>query len=172
MDEESKESKDYKTIDIFVPDGWIFYEYNTTTNEMVLKRTDNKASLKWTEGEYLTGYYLNFNSVVCSTDEDAAKYERNISNVNIFKTSKQAHAANALAMLSQQIHRANGGWKPTWSTDEERFVIWAPNSGNNKFIVLPSTLSYNFLTFKSKEIAEEFLKTNIDLLKQAAVFLT
>jgi hypothetical protein len=38
-------------------------------------------------------------------------------------------------------------------------------------LVLLDVVYKKFLTFKSEEVAEEFLKTNRDLIKQAAVFL-
>jgi hypothetical protein len=40
------------------------------------------------------------------------------------------------------------------------------------FYIKEVNIDYHFLAFKSREIAEEFLETNIDLMRQAAVFLT
>jgi hypothetical protein len=75
-------------------------------------------------------------------------------------------------MLSQQLYIANKGWTPDWnSRDEYRYSIHYPNSGNDDFLVLLDVVYKKFLTFKSEEVAEEFLKTNRDLIKQAAVFL-
>jgi hypothetical protein len=38
-----------------------------------------------------------------ATDEEEENYAREPCNVNIFKTSKQAYAANALAMLTSEV---------------------------------------------------------------------
>ena len=73
-------------------------------------------------------------------------------------------------MLSQQVDRANEGWTPDWDSDEYIYTIVYPNRLHRDFGVFNSSY-YRFLAFKSREIAEEFLKVNIDLIKQAAVFL-
>jgi len=171
---ESEDNKDYDKLGISIPNGWRFYEHDVKTNKMVIKRTKNMASLKWEEGEYLTGYYVNVRGAVLATDEEDEDHTRNPCNVNIFKTSKQAYAANALAMLSQQLDRANEGWKPVVGVgvDSGMYSILPPSTGDDNFTISVDVCYRRFLSFKKKAVAEEFLKTNIELIKQASVFLT
>jgi len=168
---ESEDNKDYDKLGIGVPKGWRFYEHDVKTNKMIIKRTKNMASLKWEEGGYLTGYYVSIDGAVFDTQEEGERHPREDCNVNIFKTSKQAYAANALAMLSQQLDRANEGWKPGDDVDKDIYSISCPNEVNNNFLVSFDPHSRRFLSFKKKGVAEEFLKTNMELIKQASVFL-
>jgi hypothetical protein len=39
---------------ITLPKGWRFVEYDEKTEQMIIKRTNNMASLKWEEGRLIT----------------------------------------------------------------------------------------------------------------------
>jgi len=166
------DDRDFNKMGITLPKGWRFVEYDEKTEQMIIKRTKNMASLKWEEGGQLSGFYVSANGEVMDTSEEdiSVDLRRDEKSVNIFKTSKQAYASNALAMLSQQVDRVNEGWTPDWDSDKYIYTIVYPNRHHSDFGVFNSSY-YKFLAFKSREIAEEFLKVNIDLIKQAAVFL-
>ena len=127
------------------------------------------AQSRWTSVVGIEGFWVGHG---CNPVPAKFPYRTSTHKV-IFRTHNQCEASVALAMLSQQLDIANKGWTPDWnSRDEYRYSISYPNSGNNDFLVLLNIVSHKFLTFKREEVAEEFLKTNIDLIKQAAVFLT
>ena len=136
-----------------------------------IKQYQSKESVqvKWESYGQINGFWVGHgcNPVVADFPYRTSTHK------DIFRTSEQCEASVALAMLSQQLYIANKGWTPDWnSRDEYRYSISYPNSGNNDFLVLLDVVSHKFLTFKREEVAEEFLKTNRDLIKQAAVFLT
>ena len=168
-------SKDYDKMGMIVPKGWRFLEYDEKTNQIIIKRTNNMASLKWEEGGQLSGFYITGDGEVADTNEldHSADLRRNEKGVNIFKTSKQAYASNALAMLSQQVDRVNEGWIPDWDSGKDIYSISYPNFGHTDFVIFRYSHAFGrrFLTFKSRALAKEFLETNIDLMRQAAVFL-
>ena len=167
------DDRDFNKMGITLPRGWRFLEYDEKTEQMIIKRTNNMASLKWEEGGQLSGFYITGDGEVADTNEldNSADLRRNEKGVNIFKTLKQAYASNALAMLSQQLDRANEGWIPDWGSDEETKKIIIRQFSSGEFEVDWSCTTYHFLTFKETEVAEEFLKVNLYLIKQAAVFL-
>jgi len=166
------DDRDFSKMGVTLPKGWRFVEYDEKTDQMIIKRTKNMASLKWEEGGQLSGFYITGDGEVANTDEldHSADLRRNEKGVNIFKTSKQAYASNALAMLSQQLYRANEGYEPNWRAEfTKKIVIFQHRT--RVFYIKEVNIDYHFLAFKSREIAEEFLETNIDLMRQAAVFL-
>jgi hypothetical protein len=76
-------------------------------------------------------------------------------------------------MLSQQVDRVNEGWIPDWDSGKDIYSISYPNFGHTDFVIFRYSHAFGrrFLTFKSRALAKEFLETNIDLMRQAAVFL-
>ena len=175
--------------------AWVFLNKRNTTNFIVINRysetpegykfsiyddeiccisfikeypSKESVQVKWESCGQINGFWVGHgcNPVVADFPYRTGTHK------DIFRTSEQCEGSVALAMLSQQLDIANKGWKPDWdSRDEYRYSISYPNSGNNDFLVLLDVVSHKFLTFKREEVAEEFLKTNIDLIKQAAVFL-
>ena len=154
------------------PEGYKFSIYDDVICCIsFIKEYQRKESVqvKWESCGQIKGFWVGHgcNPVVADFPYRTSTHK------DIFRTSEQCEASVALAMLSQQLDIANKGWKPDWgSRDEYRYSIAYPNSGNNDFLVLLDVVSHKFLTFKREEVAEEFLKTNRDLIKQAAVFLT
>jgi len=82
---------------------------------------------------------------------------------NIYHTKEQAEASIAQAQLTHHIDIANRGWKPHWGYSETKYCI-VP-CGIHWEIVC-NAFYKRFLTFKTREIAEQFLKEHIDLLDQ------
>ena len=93
-------------------------------------------------------------------------YERDtISDKNILPSEEAAKAHLALMQLHQLRDCYRQGWKPDWeNTDLCKYSIVIVS---NTPKILPSYSCNCFLSFQSKEIAEEFLKNFRGLIEQA-----
>lgn len=83
---------------------------------------------------------------------------------NILPSEQAAEQHLALMQLHQLRDCYRQGWVPNWDDEnEERYYIY---SSRYYFIIDIAVISM-FLTFQSKEIAEEFLNNFRDLIEQA-----
>lgn len=87
-----------------------------------------------------------------------------ISNLNLFLKQEQAEASLALAQLSFLIHEHNNGFV-TDDNCKARIV-----KRRNHFDI-ENTSTSCFLSFKSKTLAQDFLMTHIELLREASPLL-
>lgn len=83
---------------------------------------------------------------------------------NILPNKQAAEAHLALMQLHQLRDCYRQGWEPNWKGDDYKWCI--SNRCNILYIDFCIFLP-NFLSFQSKEIAEEFLNNFIDLIEQA-----
>jgi hypothetical protein len=124
------------------------------------------VELKWEDCGEIIGHALGLLS-----EPHAIEYEnRSVKAKQVFHTADQARASVALAMLSQQLARVNGEWKPDWNNGivSKSFISQV---GVGEFEIDWGYCTYHFLAFKGRDVAERFLEVNIDLIKQAAIFL-
>ena len=85
---------------------------------------------------------------------------------NILPSKKAARQHRALMQLHQLRDCYRQGWEPDWDDkNENRYYILHLNTGH--YIITDTTRISMFLTFQSKEIAQEFLNNFRDLIKQA-----
>jgi hypothetical protein len=124
------------------------------------KELEDTLPKSWEELREIQGYYIDYNSEI----EDLKTEDVHESHKNVFKTKKQALSALAMAQLSQLMYIYNDGWEPDWDNNDI-YKQCIRRAGENIDIV-DFTYSYSFLTFKTKEIAEEFLKNFEELIKQ------
>lgn len=116
-----------------------------------------KLPKSWVELKTVEGYFIKEHSNIvpgypCSTIEN---------NKNVFATEKQAKSALAMAQLSQLMKVYNDGWVADWNNEDQiKYVIERLNNSirSNDYCV-----SYYFLSFKTAELRDEFLK-NFELL--------
>lgn len=118
----------------------------------------------WGELGQIVGYYVDFNSRIekCSRQIDK-------SDKNVFPTKELAKASLAIAQLSQLMYRTwdnDGGWRP--QEGKKRHII--KQMINEKDFDFWS-FSSQFLQFRTKEIAEDFLTKHRALIEQAAPIL-
>jgi len=103
-----------------------------------------------------------------SSIEDATLCNTTSNNKNIFAKKEQAEASIALAQLSQLLAVYNDGWVPDWNDSitkyHIRFSRYEPE-------VYECFYVQHFLQFKTKEIAELFLKNFKDLILTAKPLL-
>ena len=120
----------------------------------------------WEALNTVTGYYVNGSSGV----EDANNAETCAHNRNIWATEEQAEACLAMSQLSQLLKDVNGNWKPDWCSDSQKGVIcWGVDEVYAS--VKGRYRKPGFLTFKTFEVALEFLKLHRDLIGQARPLL-
>ena len=86
-------------------------------------------------------------------------------------SKKLAEATTALLKLLFLRDYYNEGWQPDWKDDTWKYVILAKVGVYWEFIVDNKASYYRVLHFKSREIAEKFLKEQKELLEIAKPLL-
>jgi hypothetical protein len=124
------------------------------------KELEDALPKSWKELEKISGYYINYNNEI----EEVEKEKLYEFDKKLFKTEKQALSALAMSQLSQLMSVYNDGWEPDWN-DNDKYKRCIRRS-RESIIIVSNIYSYSFLTFKTKEIAEEFLKNFEELIKQ------
>ena len=150
-----------KNFKIEIPVGYEIDKEKSTFENIVFKEVD-KLPKKWEELKDIKGFFVDDDSIIC--DADCVVEEEN---KNLFATKEQAEASVALAQLSQLMKVYNGGWVPDWTDDNKKYVIYFYK---NK-IGLGCCNTQRFLSFKTEEIGEEFLKNFEDLILTAQPLL-
>ena len=162
-----------KTIEIKVPDGkkaiWkdgtIVFEDIKPQLPKTWKEFCNIKSLN----EFET--YINDNSE-CIKIEDDGVTRKPHEDRNVLPSIKAAEAHLALMQLHQLRDCYRQGWVPDYTRISNKFCIvhyfdFYSNTYDYKIIAYLYTSLHHFLSFQSKEIAEEFLNNFKDLIKQA-----
>jgi fructose-1,6-bisphosphatase len=152
-----------KTLKIEIPQGYEIDKEKSTFENIVFKLTKKELPKSWEELGNIKGYYTEINSVL--SDGSGVT---NIKNHNIFATKEQAEASIALAQLSQLLAVYNDGWVPDWSDNETKYHIRSLYDGVE---VYECFVVQHFLSFKTKEIATQFLANFKDLILTAKPLL-
>jgi hypothetical protein len=127
-----------------------------------LPKAETKLPKTWEELGDINGYFAVANSNIArAVEHNSTKYNHN---KNIFATEKQAKSALAYAQLTQLMKAYNGDWQPDFNEgNNPKYVI--QRSGDN----LTNSFAFEyfeFLSFQSEIIRDEFLKNFEDLIKQ------
>ena len=114
------------------------------------------------ENKEISGFYVAQISEIREYDDN----EASISDMNLFKTEKQAKSALAYAQLTQlmALPEYNGDWVADWNNACQ--VKWSITRVNDELYKSIIHRSYSQIVFKSEEILDMFRKNNKDLLKQ------
>lgn len=91
--------------------------------------------------------------------------------VTITIPKKDQEVVEAFATLISKIEKENKGWKPDWDNNELKYQPWFNMDSNTGFSLY--TVRYDYSTsyvssrlcFKSRDIAQKFVKKNIGLYK-------
>lgn len=143
--------------ELYKDEKWRDILLNSFTKEELIKPNLPKH---WEELEFITGYFIRANSTTHKTTLISCCDM----NKMVYATEKEADAALAMAQLSQLLKAYNGDWTPDWNDDyDNKYVI--ARSGYN-IVKLTCSKYYYFLTFKTVELRDEFLKNFEDLIKQ------
>jgi hypothetical protein len=102
----------------------------------------------------ISGYYINGNCEIIDYSDKVLD-----TNKNTFATENQAKSALVMAKLSQLIAVYNDGWVADWSDgNQNKYCIICDKSVR---IGVYTNLK-KFLTFKTRELAKEFLENFIE----------
>tara|TARA_R110002012_G_scaffold33920_1_gene98747 strand:+ start:1699 stop:2184 length:486 start_codon:yes stop_codon:yes gene_type:complete len=149
------------TLESFIkantPEGMEYDKENSTLDNIVYK--SRVKSTRWEDLGRIEGYYSDTSSDVKGADTSAL-YEHN---ENVYATLPQCKAHLAQAKLSQIMKKVNGDWVADWSTCDDKYCIILTDMG---YDVDTASWHPRFLSFKSKELAEQVLRENVDLLEQ------
>ena len=150
-----------KEINIVAPEGYEIDRENSTFECIKFKPIEKK---RWrdNEEEFITGYYIEFDSEILPTIE-----ENTSSNYNVFVTRKQAKSALAMARISQIM--ANDERFGGVVTDEEwkdrHTIKFTIIKRLNLISLVPLYKDYEFLAFHTTEQRNLFLEENEDLVR-------
>ena len=152
-----------QTIEIEVPDGkkavW-------EEGKIVFKDIKPQLPKKWKEfcnknALKLDEYFIDYNCYITGVNVD----ERNeISDRNILPSKHAAEQHLALMQLHQLRDCYRQGWEPNYIVDSRKWCIIK----NNNILSVDWVINYSvFLSFQTKELAEQFLTNFKDLIEQA-----
>jgi len=155
-----------KTLNIEIPEGYEIDQEKSTFEKIVFKEIKKALPKTWEDLKELSGCYVMLNSGIAITRGAKIASE----NRHIFKTEEQAKAAIALAQLSQLRDDYRQGWIPDYTNHlQVKYSIWFEK---NEQKISGFWFRGEFLSFPSREIAEEFLNNFLDLINQARPLLS
>ena len=152
-----------QTIEIEVPDG---KKVVWKDNKVVFE--DIKPQLPKTWEEFCKNYPIKRGECFIDTSNNILETVWTVRNMYIDKNKlpniKVAEQYLALMQLHQLRDCYRQGWTPNWTDDSRRWYI---TKLKNK-LYIGSISSYSaFLSFQTKELAEQFLTNFKDLIEQA-----
>lgn len=107
-------------------------------------------------------YYIYIDSSIKENSDD---YRNSIFDRNMLPSKKAAEAHLALMQLHQLRDCYRQGWTPNWLDDDNKYCIVYNSAYNYSISINKSTRV--FLSFQSREIAQLFLDTFRNLIKEA-----
>jgi hypothetical protein len=152
-----------KTLKIEIPEGHEIDQEKSNLAEGKIQFKQSKKQLvkSWEEIKRINGHYVTNDSKVTLSSSLPYNHVK-----NTFTTKEQAKASIALAQLSQLRDVYRQGWTPDWNCHEEnKFCVEFFN--NNLLGIDVWQIRNCFLSFQSREIAQEFLNNFRVLIEQA-----
>ena len=160
-----KEMKEERNITLTLDKAKEWYKKGGELREIALQAFSEKElnPLPRSWEEFATnharmGYYISADGkpLMCASSGK-------LSSPHVCPSQKSAEAHLALIQLEQLRNCWWNGWKPIWDISEKWCIrLW----GNELCIGITTNIS-RFLTFPTKEMAEEFLKCFRDLIEKA-----
>jgi hypothetical protein len=157
-------------IKLQIPNGYEIDLENSTAEEIALKPIKKQLPKTWEELGEIHGYWVEYDSKVFDNKGSRA-YSCCVENRDIFVTEAQAKASIAMAQLSQLREVYRQGWKPKSYKQENKELKYTIINNYGQIIVGYTCGDFQFLSFQSQEIAEEFLTNFKDLIIEAAPLL-
>ena len=150
-----------KQVKIDIPEGYEIDKDNSTFELIKFKEIKKQLPKSWEELGKVSGFFIGSDSNIVGKELFTATHL----NKNHFKTKEQAEASIALAQLSQLRDVYRQGWEPDFSDgDLNKYSI----SFYEDKIDLDNWVGVDsFLSFQSREIAQEFLNNFKDLIIKA-----
>ena len=154
-----------RELKIQVPEGYEIDRENSTFEKIVFKKVENELPKSWEELKIISGYYLDSWGDICECE---VKLDTISDNRNIFPTNEEAEACLALTQLCQLRDRYNDGWKPDWTDNIEKYVIYF-HAG--EIISGDTYRAQSVLHFKTEELRDKFLENFRGLIETAKPLL-
>ncbi len=155
-----------KTLNIEIPEGYEIDQEKSTFEKIVFKEIKKALPKTWEDLKALSGCYVGRDCDLVKVTDAVIDSD----NRNVFKTEEQAKAAIALAQLSQLRDDYRQGWIPDYTNHlQVKYSIWFEK---NEQKISGFWFRGEFLSFPSREIAEEFLNNFLDLINQARPLLS
>lgn len=155
-----------KELNIQVPEGYEVDKEKSTFEKIIFKKIENKLPKTWEEfceqnSTVTNEYYIReYNGIGCY----GSRYRNSEEDKNLLSTQEDAEAHLALMQLHRLRDTYRQGWVPDWNSRKNKWVI---EYVENKLYIHVYVAIHKFLSFQSKEIAEEFLKNFKDLIEKA-----
>lgn len=147
-----------------MPEGYEIDRENSTFDEIVFKKVENKLPKSWEDLKIISGYFVSNLSNITYFD---GVIDSNI-NKNIFPTKEEAKACLALSQLCQLRDFYNDGWKPDYKDDNVKYLLYYWGDTITKS---HTTGASNLLIFKTEKLRDKFLENFEDLIKIAKPLL-
>lgn len=155
---------------VCVSNGEVFFVHENgrsikgeeTSYDLVMKST---LPTKYEDLRTVSGYRFTLGGDIVHIQDTQASRK----SAMLFKNRDQAKAVMALGMLSQLMPVWNEGWEPNWKDDsQEKFAIVFLNEKPQLLCIYRSK---QFVCFKTKKIAKEFLNEFVDVIEMAKPLL-
>lgn len=157
-----------KELKITPPEGYIIDEEKSTIYNIVFKKK-NELPTTWEEfceqhkDPKLEFYITNCSEIVQTSHNMMDRRKKQ--DRNLLSTKEDAEAHLALIQLHRLRDVYRQGWVPDWKNlFKPKFTI---TQFFNKAEVVEVKTANTFLSFQSKEIAEQFLENFKDLIEEA-----
>lgn len=168
-----KDMGETKEIKINVPDGYEIDKEKSSFEHIVFKKKENKLPETWEEfcenNKYVENeHFINGNSEILKRELCNYDYRNPNTDKNLLPSKELAEAMLALCQLLQLRDCYNQGWKPDWTTNDFKYCIAI--CGNQVFKD-SFWNAYKVLSFKTKEICDEFYNNFKELIEIAKPLL-
>ena len=167
-----KEMKEERNITLALDKAKEWYNKGGELKEVALqaysKEELTKVELPKTWEEFCDNYPVEENEAMIGCDASiinckGIEGKRSYKFKDIIPSKKSAEAHLAMIQLEQLRDCWRQGWKPIWGIFEK----WCIHLYRNELSIGITTNTSRFLTFPTKEMAEEFLKCFRDLIEKA-----
>ena len=153
-----------RTIEISLETARRWYEQGGELKDMALGAFDEKELI----GNRLPKSWEEYRAMKGDEGEKAnAALSFAYTSINgAFPDYHDAEKHIALMKLHLLRDEYRQGWKPDWCDNSDKYKITKMRS-DYEIVVTFSTCYSSFLSFKTKEVAKEFLTNVLDLIKEA-----
>ena len=154
-----------KNIKLTLEQAKKLYGKNPEMDELLLANfikeelTEKELPTSWYDLDNITWAYIRPDATIRFILDGGVSPD----NKNVFAKKEQAKSALAMAQLSQLMYIYNDGWEPDWSNLQLKYCIVRTV---NKLTLKSHNDIYQFLAFKTSELAEKFLKNFEPLIKE------
>jgi hypothetical protein len=158
-----------KELKIEVPQGYEIDKEKSTFEKIIFKKI--KVELPKTWDEFCeqnpiekSEFFINTLSCIESINKPSYRFRQKISDKILLSTKEDAKAHLALIQLHRLRDVYRQGWVPDWNDGTVKYII---EYKLNKICINTWYGYQRFLTFQSKEIAEQFVENFKDLIEKA-----